>query len=58
LLLANGGRSLLVLGGERLRALDTGSGRFTAELAESAPLVTSLGELYREQYGRAMGEGR
>ena len=58
LLLADGGRSLLVQGGGRLRVLDTGSGQFTEELAESAALVTSLGELYREQYGRAMGGGR
>jgi hypothetical protein len=38
--------------------LDVGSGQFTAEFAEPAALVTSLGELYREQYGRAMGKGR
>jgi hypothetical protein len=60
LLLVDGGRGLLVQGAGRLRVLETTSGQFTAELAESAGLttVTSLGELYREQHGRALGGER
>jgi hypothetical protein len=56
LLLVDRGQGLLVQSSGRLRLLDTTSGQFTSELAEPPGLttITSLGELYREQYGRAL----